>query len=190
MSSKTAACRIPLEEWIRSCRSGKRLPQFLLLEETEWGKAISCALQLVGAAEPLTATRPDACTIKNIFDKTIVVPPATIDDDGKIVPRDGLLIKICAPMGQALVVDKLRVLPANLTAKEKGEVAFKKQAVFGFSDGFCNAGEPGPGSPRGTFQNYEHVVLCPQSGFDVWGRNYDPYSSASFDVHAEMWTAC
>lgn len=186
----TPDCRISLEEWIHYCRHGKRPTQFELLERDEYGRALLCALQLVGAAEPLSATRPDACAIKYIFDKTIVVPPATVDEDGNITPTDGVLIKICASMGEMLVVDKLRVLPANLTAKEKGEVVFKKMAVFGFSEGFCLPGEPGDSDPLGTFQNYEHIVLCPGAGLDVWGRNHDPFSSASFDVHAEIWTAC
>jgi hypothetical protein len=184
-------CVISLEEYVRACRRNKTPGAIVEFEnQSEFAHAVVCAMGLVGALEPLSAIRPDACNIKDVYDKTITVPPAVLNPDGSITPTDGKLMHVCAPMGKSLVVDKVRVTPANLTAEESGEVAYKRVSMFGFSEGFCPAGEPGDGDGLGTFQTYEHVILCPESGFDVHARNNDPFSSAKFHIHAEMWAAC
>ena len=149
--------------------------------------SILCAL---GRFEPVGITRPTACDLVMIFDKTVAVEPATIKENGKIEPAIGKLIRFCAPSHRSLVVHKLRALPANLTAAESGEVFSKTQQVMGFSEGFCPAGEAGDGDDIGTFQNVEHVVLCPEAGFDLHARNHDPFSPALFHVFAESWTTC
>jgi hypothetical protein len=171
-----------------------RLQQFL---KTPAGMDFFSLLNAIGAMEPLSYTRPGATEPKQIYDKTVTVPPATFgtpneggaNEDG-IIPSDGCLIKICAPEGKVLVVDKLRLLPADLTAVGFGTIVYKRLAVVGFSEGFCKAGEPADGDDEGTFQNTEHLILPGKSGFDLYGRNSNPYSPASFTVHAEMWESC
>ncbi len=181
------------EEFFRELCGGKipsdleGLKNFLRTNE---GLDFFSLLNAIGAMEPLSYTRPGATEPKQIYDKTITVPPATIDSNGKVTPSDGALIKICAPEGKVLVVDKLRLLPVDLTAVEWGTVVYKRLAVMGFSEGFCKAGEPGDGDDEGTFQNVEHLILPGKSGFDLYGRNSNPYSPASFWVHAEMWESC
>ncbi len=181
------------EEFFRDLCGGKipsdleGLKNFL---KTNEGLDFFSLLNAIGAMEPLSYTRPGATEPKQIYDKTITVPPATIDSNGKVTPSDGALIKICAPEGKVLVVDKLRLLPVDLTAVEWGTVVYKRLAVMGFSEGFCKAGEPGDGDDEGTFQNVEHLILPGKSGFDLYGRNSNPYSPASFWVHAEMWESC
>ena len=149
--------------------------------------SVLCAL---GYFEPAGLTRPTGCDLRMIYDKTVEVPPATLDANGKVVPSEAKLVRFCAPSHRSLVVDKLRALPANLTATESGEVFSKTQQVMGFSEGFCPAGEPGDGDDLGTFQMAEHVVLCPEAGFDLHARNHDPFSPALFHVFAESWATC
>lgn len=153
-------------------------------------KDLICFAATIGALEPLTTMRPGACDLVTVFDKWVEVPPATLNAAGQIVPGEAKLIQICAPMGQALVVDKLRALPANLTAMQSGDIVFKRLAVFGFSEGFCPPGEPADGDDLGTYQNIEHVLLSPESGFDVHGRNFDLFSTALIHIHARMWATC
>jgi len=154
-------------------------------------KDLICFAATIGALEPLTTVRPGACDIVTVFDKWVEVPPATLDTTGQVVPGEKALIKICAPMGQALVVERCRALPANLTAMQNGDIVFKRQAVFGFSEGFCPPGEPGDGDDNlGTYQNIEHVLLSPEAGFDVHGRNFDLFSPALIHIHARMWATC
>lgn len=149
--------------------------------------SILCAL---GRFEPEGITRPTACDLVMIYNKTVEVPPATIDADGKLVPGIEKLVRFCAPSHRSLVVRNLRAFPANLTAAEFGEVFSKTQQVMGFSEGFCPAGEPGDGDDLGTFQMAEHVVLCPEAGFDLHARNNDDTSPALFHVFAESWSTC
>lgn len=180
--------------FFRAVCGGDVPPQLIKLSEslgTQIGTDLFCLANAIGAMEPLGFTRPGAGEIKQIFDKTITVPPATFEADGVTVkPTDGKLIKICAPEGKILVVDKLRGLPVNLTAVEGGTIVMKRMAVMGFSEGFCPAGEPADGDDLGTFQNMEHVLLPPGGGFDLYGRNFNPYSPAMFSVHGEMWATC
>jgi hypothetical protein len=181
------------EEFFRELCNGKIPSDLFQLErflKTNEGGDFFSLLNAIGAMEPLSYTRPGATEPKQIYDKTITVPPASIDSTGKVLPSDGCLIKICAPEGKVLVVDKLRLLPADLTAVEWGTVVYKRLAVVGFSEGMCKAGEPGDGDDEGTFQNVEHLILPGKSGFDLYGRNSNPYSPASFTVHAEMWESC
>lgn len=153
-------------------------------------KDILCAMSVVGALEPLTATRPAAADIVTVFDKTVDVPHATLGEDGvTVVPTERVLIRICAGQ-QSLVIERLRALAANLTAATSGSLKYKRVAVSGFSEGFCPPGEPGVGEDEGTFQNIEHLVLCPEAGFDVYGVNSDLFSNALFSIHARMWSTC
>ncbi len=159
-------------------------------EASQFLKDLVCFGSAIGALEPLTTIRPGACDLVTVFDKTVPIPPATLDALGQVVPGEVKLIQICAPMGQALVVEKLRALPANLTSTQSGDIVFKRLAVFGFSEGFCPPGEPADGDDLGTFQNIEHVLLSPESGFDVHGRNFDLFSPGLIHIHARMWATC
>ncbi len=147
-------------------------------------------LCVLGHFEPKGLTEPTACDIVTIFDKTVEVPPAAIDGDGKITPSFEKLIRFCAPSHRSLVVHELRATPANLTATQSGEVFSKTQQVMGFSEAFCPAGEAGDGDDIGTFQAAEHIVLCPEAGFDLHARNHDPFSPALFHVFARIWATC
>ncbi len=165
--------------------------------QTPQGQDIFCIANGIGALEPLSYTRPGAGEIKQVYDKMITVPPATLgapnqngfNPDG-IKPSDGLLIHICAPENKILVVDKLRGKGEDLTALTSGVLLMKRLAVVGFSEGLCKAGEPGAGDELGTFENIEHLLLPGRSGFDLYAQNWNPYSPATFSVHAEMWETC
>lgn len=157
---------------------------------TEQGKDLFCIANGIGALEPLSYTRPAATELVQVYQKTVTVAPATLNPDGTVKPTDGLLIHLCAPEGKVLVVETLRALPSDLTAVQSGSVVFKRLAVIGFSEGFCPAGEPGAGEDEGTFQNIEHVVLPATAGYDLYGRNSNPYSSATFTVTGKMWESC
>lgn len=186
---------ISLEEYVRACIAKRGPPETIrqLLTNPASSqnlKDILCVLSTVGALEPLSAIRPGACDAVQVYDKTIDVPPATLNPDGTITPTDGLLIQLCAPMGMVLVIEHLRGLAANLTAEESGEIVRKRFAVFGFSEDVCLAGQAGTGNDLGTFQNIEHIISCPEGGFDLYGRNHDPFSNALFHVHARYWMTC
>ena len=143
----------------------------------------------LGAFEPLSASRPGACDPRMVFDKTIEIPPATIVD-GKLVPGTKKLVMFCAPRHRSLVVNVLRGLPANLTAAEDGEVFFKQNQVFGFSEGWCPPGEAEGEETNGTYGNVEHIVLCPGGGFGLNARNKSTLSPALFNIAAEAWSTC
>jgi hypothetical protein len=153
-------------------------------------KDILCALAAVGGLEPLTSIRPSVTDIVTVYDRTVEVSVATLGTDGvTVIPGEAKLVEICAGQ-QSLVIEQLRVLPANLTATNSGVAIFKRLAVMGFSDGFCPPGEPGDGNQEGTFQNVEHIILCPEAGFDVWAQNFDLFSKALFTIHGRMWSTC
>lgn len=183
---------ISLNDWLMAICKGVMPQSWLQVgggRPSDFLKDLVCFASALGALEPLSALRPAANELVMVFDKTYEIPPATMVD-GKLVPGEAKLIRICAGMGKALVVDKLRALPANLTAVQSGSIIFKKLAVFGFSEGFCPAGEPGDQDELGTYQNIEHIIFRPESGFDLYGRNFDLFSTALIHVHARMWAAC
>lgn len=165
--------------------------------KTATGQDLFCILNGIGALEPLSFTRPGAGEMVQVYKKSVTVSPATLgtpnvngaNQDG-VIPADKLLIHLCAPENKILVVKYLRASGEDLTALEKGEILFKRMAVAGFSEGFCPAGEPGGGDELGTFQDIEHLLLPSRSGFDLYARNWDPYSPATFSVFGEMWETC
>jgi hypothetical protein len=181
------------EEYFRSICGGNIPPGLIKLFqslESQAGQEIFCMANAIGGLEPLSFTRPGAGELVQVYDKMITVPAATIDTNGKIVPRDGKLIQICAPEGKVLVIRTLRARAEDLTAAQSGNIAMKRLAVVGFSEGFCPAGEPADGDDLGTFQNIEHVLLPSKAGFDVYGRNNSPFGPATFSIHGEMWETC
>lgn len=188
-----ATCpRMDVASFMRACFGKGSLPAapWALADQPLSIREVVQILCTLGLFEPIGITRPTACDIVTIFDKTVEVPPATLNADGTVTPSIGKLVRFCAPSHRSLVIDQLRALPANLTATESGEVFSKTQQVMGFSEGFCPAGEAGDGDDIGTFQMAEHVVLCPGSGFDMHARNHDPFSPALFHVFARSWATC
>lgn len=182
-------CPMPLGEFLKLCRSGQCLPDQLATQVESIGD-FAALIAKFGYLDPLSAIRPGACEMVIKFDKTVEVPPATIDAGGKVIPSQAKLIKICASMHQSLVVEELQAQPSNLTATESGEVIFPRNNVFGFSEAFCLPYEPGDGNGLGTFSNVEHIVLCPGAGFDVYARNHSPFSPALFNIHFRGWATC
>lgn len=188
-----ASCpKMDMTSFVKACFGKGSLPAF------PWAKAdhpittqdIVSLLCALGLFEPAAATRPGACDVVTIFDKIVEVPAATIDGNGEVVPAFKELVKFCAPSDKSQVIDVARVTPANLTASESGEAYSKVMQVMGFSENFCPPGEPSNGEQIGTFQTVEHIILCPESGFDLHGRNHDPFSPALFHVFVRAWGAC
>lgn len=186
--------QVTVTEYLQACKCKGGAPtayQFLGGgSPSQFLKDLICLASAVGALEPLAAIRPGVCDLVTVFDKTVTIPRATMNAAGQIILGEAKLIQICAPMGQSLVVETLRATPANQTAIDSGDIVFKRLAVFGFSEGFCPPGEPADGDDLGTFQNIEHVVLSPESGFDVHGRNFDTTSEALIHIFARMWATC
>jgi len=192
------------ERFFRSACEGvvpEQLEKLFEILQSQAGRDIFCIANGIGALEPLSFTRPAAGELVQVYDKMITLPPATIipataqtattpPQLQKIVPSLGLLIHICAPSSQALVIKHLRGRAEDLTAAEFGSLLMKRMAVVGFGEGFCPAGEPGAGEEDGTFSNIEHVILPAKAGFDVYAKNVNPYSPATFSIHGEMWETC
>jgi len=185
VKNQNGLCPIPLGEFVKLCKQGK-CPAEWLGGGIETIGDLARMMANIGAFDPLAAIRPGACDIVSVFDKTVEAPPA--EDEN--TPSRVKLIKICAPMHLSLVVSRLRVEPANLTAVESGEIVFPRNSAFGFSEGFCLPFEPGDGNNIGTYYNVEHIILCPGSGFDVYAINHSPFSPALFHIHAEIWASC
>lgn len=185
--------RMDLASWVRACSGQGALsaaPWALKADGPMTPRDFVQILCSLGLFEPAGATRPGACDVVSVYDKYVSVPPATLDASGKIVPSTKVLVKFCAPQYRGMVIKRLRGEPANLTASESGEVFSKITQVQGFSEGYCPPGEPSPGEDIGTFNNVEHLVLCPSAGFDLNARNYSPYSPALFHVSGEAWSTC
>jgi hypothetical protein len=187
-------CFISLADYVAMCR-GQRSPasQAILQfkQSSQLANELACLAEMIGALQPLSAWRPDACVPKSIYDDVVEVGPATLNPDGSITETCKKAIVFCAPMDKAIVIDKLRVTPANLTAIESGQVKRNSAKLSSFSEDLCVPGEAGDGSDTcGTFWNTEHIILCPQAFLLVTVCNCSPYSNALFNVHAESWTAC
>lgn len=188
--------RFTLDEFIFARCQGKTPAALVRLFEsleTAVGRDIFKMAYAIGALEPLAALRPEIGELVMVFDKTVTVPRATsVTTNGVtvITPTEAKLIRICAPMGKALVIETLRALPVNLAAVQSGTLTFKRVNAVGFSEGFCPPGEPADGDDEGTFQNVEHILLRPEAGFDLFAKNSDPTSDALVHVTARMWTAC
>lgn len=187
-----------LAEYVKHCHTKGGPPPDIaaLAAQSDWHRAVLEILSTLHLLEPASAWRPGACDIVNVFDKVVSVPPATVTPQAGeglpplVKPGEAKLIRFCAPMGQAQVIEILRALPLNRTAYESGSLIFKRLSVTGFSEGFCNAGEPGDGGDEGTFQNVEHVILCPGAGFDLYARNFARCSTALFKIEARVWSTC
>lgn len=150
-------------------------------------KDIIAILSALGWLEPAGAMRPGVADLVTEVEYEVTVPPATYDADGNVVPSEALIIPICAPINRSLVIDYLRVTAGNLTAASSGGVEYKNVNLGGFGD-FCLPF--GPDELPGRFDNISHIVMCPGSGFSVFGKNYSTVSSAVFHLEARMWSTC
>jgi hypothetical protein len=190
--------RFTLDDFIVARCNGKipkSLVQLFDSLQTEVGRDIFRMASAIGALEPLASVRPEIGEFAMVFDKTVTIARATTTGtvgtgSYKVIPGEAKLIRICAPMGKALVIETLRALPVNLTAVQSGSLKFKRVNVAGFSEGFCPPGEPADGDDEGTYQNLEHILLRPESGFDLYAENFDTTAEAMVHVSARMWTAC
>jgi hypothetical protein len=181
-------CGMTLADYIKYCCTGQ-LPDNVtrVRNKSPLLDDLICIADLLGALEPLCASRPGVCDPVAVVDRDIVVPPATFNTDGTIKPSETRAISICAPLNRALVVEKLRLLPENLTASESGGAEFKKVNLGSFGE-WCLPFEP-EGGP-GLFINTEHIVTPPKAGFSLYAVNHDPTSEAVFHLHARMWACC
>lgn len=177
-----------LSEYIRFCCTGA-IPKSWQ-QAIQNGGLVAELLQtagIIGVLEPLCATRPGVCDPVAVVDRTVPVEPASIVD-GKVVPSEVRVISICAPMNKALVVDELRLLPANLTATEQGtnRPEFKRVNLATFGE-WCLPFEPM--DQPGQFANVEHIIVPPKGGFTMSVKNDSPFSEALYQLRARMW-AC
>lgn len=183
-----------LADYAKFCCTG-RLPQNVAAALSQAAqdptlKAILCAMEIVGALEPLSATRPGVCDPVIVIDRDIVVPPATTDiDTGVVTPSEQLVTAICAPMNRALVVQKSRVTAANLTAARQPVVMpiYKRVNLASFGE-WCLPFEPTDGP--NSFHNIEHIIVPAMAGYSIYVQNWNPTSEAVYHYHAKMWASC
>ncbi len=91
-------------------------------------------------------------------------------------------------MNRALVVERLRVLPANLTGatQPRNQPQYKRVNLATFGE-WCLPFEPQEATNQ--FVNVEHVIVPPNAGYSVFVSNFDPFSEAVFHLSGRMW-AC
>lgn len=178
-----------LADYIFYCCTGQ-LPGAVIAVQNKspFLRDMVCMAQLLGALEPLCATRPGVCDPVVVVDRQITVPAATVVD-GVTVPGQERAISVCAPMNRALVVKTLRLTadPDDAVALASGEVEFKRVNLGSFGE-WCLPFEP-EGGP-GVFINVEHIIVPPSAGFTLFGKNNDTDDPAIMNLHAEMWACC
>lgn len=184
---------ISLADYARICCSGK-LPKNAAVA-LEYAKqnpqlyAILCAMEMVGGLQPLSATRPGVCDPAIHYTRTIILPAATIDDAGNVTPSEARVMSFCAPTNRALVVEKSRVSPGNLTARTQPiTMPIYKRVNLGTFGEWCLAFEPG--TLEGSFSNVEHIIVPPGGGYSIYVQNWNPNSEAIYEYEARMWAAC
>jgi hypothetical protein len=182
-------CSMSLVEYIKYCCTGEFPASVATVRrKSAFLDDIVCLADLLGALEPLCASRPGVCDVRAVVDRDIAVGPATLNANGSVTPSEARATSICAPMNRALVVEVLRVTPANLTAADSGQAEFKRVNLGTFGENWCLAFEPQ--DTPGQFANVEHIVTPPGAGFTLHAKNFDPFSEAVFHLHAEMWACC
>lgn len=185
--------RFSAEAYFRAlCEGGspKAIQKLLEALESPVGRDIMAMAYAIGALDPLVFTRPGPHDLEEVYQKTMTAPPATIDADGNVKGADVMLGRFCAPEGKILVLKELEVSPSDQTATESGVVVYKRIAALTFSEGFCFSGEAGDGDEGGTFQSVQNLILPGSGGIDVYGRNLNLYSPATFTIRARYWATC
>lgn len=182
------------EAYFRDLCQGKDpavLAKLLASLETPEGRDIFAMAYAIGALEPLAFIRPGPHDLEEIYRKTATAGPATLAPDGvTVTPTDVMLGRFCAPEGKILVLKELEVSPSDLTATQSGLVVYKRIAALSFSEGFCFSGEAGDGDEGGTFQSVQNLILPAMGGIDVYGRNLNLFSPATFTIRARYWATC
>lgn len=184
-----AAGPLTLAEYIQAASVRRQIPKTVLdlAAQGPGARDLVAILSSLGWMEPAGAWRPGAADSATEVEFEVTVPPATFDSTGQVVPASKLMLPICAPLSRSLVIDILRVQPANLTAANSGQTKYKKVNLGGFGE-FCLPFEPE--NLCGRFANVEHVIVCPKAGFSVFAENCSPCSEAVFNLYARMWSAC
>jgi hypothetical protein len=161
--------------------------------ESPLGRDIFKMAYAIDALEPLAFIRPGPNDLEEIYQKSVTAPPATLapNSNGKeVVGTDVLLGRFCAPEGKILVLRECEVSPSDLTATQSGLVVYKRIAALTFSEGFCFSGEAADGDEAGTFQSIQNLILPANGGIDVYGRNLNLFSPATFTIRARYWATC
>ena len=168
-------------EYAKACMHGGVAPQVLAYyDQSEYSQAIAGFAHLIGALEPLSGFRPSIRTIVSTVDEEQAVQPAA----SATLFRKKKIYEICGPMGFSIMVKRLRITPANLTATDDGEVAYLRYTIVNFRD-MCVAYDAS--SDRGKLVSKENIALCPSAGFEVHAINRNPNSIARFHVESEVW---
>lgn len=180
---------LDISEYVQAVNVRRQVPKGILdlAAMSQNAKEIVRILSALGWMEPAAAMRPGIADPATEVSYEVTVPPATYNASGVLVPSEALIIPICAPINRSVVIDYIRVTAGNLTAAQFGEVEFKKVNLGGFGE-FCLPFEPD--DQPGRFDNKGHIIMCPKSGFSVFGRNFSPNGSAVFHLDARMWAAC
>lgn len=152
-------------------------------------RAILCAAEMVGALEPLSATRPGVCDPVIFFERNVVLPAATLNDDGSVTPSEARLVSFCAPTNRALVIAESRLTSANETAENQPvPMPLYKRVNLGTFGEWCLPFEPD--TLPGSFVNVEHVIVPSGAGFSLYVQNHNPNSEAIYNYKARFWASC
>jgi hypothetical protein len=152
-------------------------------------RAILCAAEILGALEPLSATRPGVCDPVIFFTRQITLPAATLNPDGSVTPSEARVISFCAPTNRALVIEKSRVSAANdVAANQPIPMPIYKRVNLATFGEWCLPFEPD--SLPGSFVNVEHIIVPPGAGFSIYVQNHNPNAEAIFFYEARFWASC
>lgn len=151
-------------------------------------KALLCHAEIVGALEPLSATRPGVCDPVIYFTRQVTVPEATLVE-GVVVPGEVKVISFCAPMNRALVIAESRVSAANDAAASQPvtQPVYKKVNLGTFGE-WCLPFEPP--DALGSFVNVEHIIVPAGAGFSIYVQNFNQAAEAVYDYQARFWASC
>ena len=169
------------QAFFAACRQGGVAPQVLAYaDQGEFAHAFAGFAHLIGGLEPLSGFRPGIQTKVSVVDEELAVEPAA----SETIFRKAKIFEICGPFTFSIMVKRLRITPANVTASDDGEVAFLRYTIVSFRD-MCLAYDAS--SDRGKFVSKENIALCPRAGFEVHAINRNPNSIARFHVESEIW---
>lgn len=152
-------------------------------------RAILCAMEIVGALEPLSATRPGVCDPVIYFTRQVTLPAATLNADGSVTPTEARVISFCAPTNRALVIEKSRVSAGNeIAANQPVPMPVYKRVNLATFGEWCLPFEPD--SLPGAFVNVEHIIVPPGAGFSIYVQNWNPNGEAIYNYKARFWASC
>lgn len=176
---------LTVAEFALACRAGRAAA---LAVKYAGESELLRALALLGALEPLAASRPGVCDLVQRYRRTVEVPPATLDASGRVVNSRALAAKLCPSAETVIVVDLLELEPSNLTAELDGAVEVKTSPLTLFDKNCLPFGAKN--EDCGAFFNIEHVILCAKTGLEIWAVNCNPCSPALFTLKGRLWETC